>query len=498
MSDPVLEAATDEELLAALSGAIQEGGEVPTAADLAAWLVDAGTPAACGREANARLAEVVGAGAEWAAVRSVPVRIDTGGGGSGGIELDAPSSPVSLVAVSASGHESLTAVHRAWAAMEARPRHPAAPLVAGWLERPRDVEPDIRRHPRVGILPAELAGSAPRIRVIEPEVLPRRPGPRDGGEGDGWLPGFEPGPGPLARVPLLDFLHDGGLHAFTPGPGAPWALRIAFETLIDVAREARDGRIARVEYPLRGGGETLQTMLYPAGRFNLSRDWTAFRRALAVVDRFTVPADGGRSAWLPIRVRSYPTREDGVLRLDVSLPPGSGRGPRILRRVLRRLGSRSYPQWRAWLALAYLWDRSAVNGQWIRASRPKVARDGRGLLLGADGAVLLDQHGRPVTRWSDPRVVPLDDDDLQVRDVGAAAREPNPEARLHPWLTAADVVALGYPPDPYERVSKSARSHRKARVLRDLGKLETEGLVVVETRPDGRAWRVLPPGVDPE
>ena len=76
--------------------------------------------------------------------------------------------------------------------------------------------------------------------------------------------------------------------------------------------------------------------------------------ALKVVDRFAVPADGGMSAWLPIRVRSFPVRTGGVLRLDVSLPPGSDKGPRILRRVLRRLGARSYPQWRAWLALAYL------------------------------------------------------------------------------------------------------------------------------------------------
>ena len=67
-----------------------------------------------------------------------------------------------------------------------------------------------------------------------------------------------------------------------------------------------------------------------------------------------------------------------MLWLDVSLPPGSDKGPRILRRVLRRLGARSYPQWRAWLALAYLWDRSAVNGHWVRATRPRLARDSGG------------------------------------------------------------------------------------------------------------------------
>ena len=267
-------------------------------------------------------------------------------------------------------------------------------------------------------------------------------------DGDGWLPGFDPGPGPLAKLPALDFLHAGGLEAFQRGRGAPWPLRIAYESLIDVPAAARNGGITRLEYPLRGDGDaTLQAMLYPEGRLNLSRDWRRFLAALEVVDRFSVPADGGMSAWLPIRVRSVPVRTGGVLRLDVSLPPGSDKGPRILRRVLRRLGARSYPQWRAWLALAYLWDRSAVNGHWVRATRPRLARDSGGRLVDATGAVILDKRGAPVTRWKDRRAVLLDTDDRPVPTAGEAAREHNPDARLHPWLTEADIVALGYPPE---------------------------------------------------
>ena len=138
----------------------------------------------------------------------------------------------------------------------------------------------------------------------------------------------------------------------------------------------------------------------------------------------TVPADGGRSDWLPIRVRSYPRRDDGVLRLDVSLPPGSDKGPCIL----RRLGARSYPQWRAWLALAYLWDRSAVNGHWVRATRPRLARDSGGRLVDAKGAVILDKRGAPAAKWTDGRPVLLDADGRPVPTAGKAARERNPEA----------------------------------------------------------------------
>ena len=78
---------------------------------------------------------------------------------------------------------------------------------------------------------------------------------------------------------------------------------------------------------------------------------------------------------------------------------------------------------------------------------------------------------------------------------GKAARERNPEASRHPWLTAASIVALGYPPE--RGLSAPALSMRKARVMTDLGTFVAEGLAVVEMRPDGRRWRVLPPGTDP-
>ena len=269
-----------------------------------------------------------------------------------------------------------------------------------------------------------------------------------------------------------------------------------YETLIDVPAVARNGGIARLEYPLRGDGNaTLEAMLYPEGRLNLSRDWGRFIKALEVVDRFSVPADGGMSAWLPIRVRSVPVRTGGVLRLDVSLPPGSDKGPRILRRVLRRLGARSYPQWRAWLALAYLWDRSAVNGHWVRATRPRLARNSGGRLVDRTGTVILDRRGAPVTKWKDKRAVLLDAEGRPVPVAGEAARERNPEASLHPWLTAADIMALGYPPE--RGLSASALRMRKQRVLKDLAEFEAEGLIVLEAHPDGRLWRVLPPDTDP-
>ena len=491
--------ATPSEILRWVAGAAldrdPEADEIPTPAALAEWLHDC--PEAAFVIATERL-DAITAGEPgrrwvWTVNRPLP-----------GIRsaLESPE----IIAHDGYYVASVPIIHARWLDIPDadRPLHPLTPIVAAWQARPVEVEPDITLHPHAGILPGPLAGAAVRVQVsdrTDPDRLPKIPGPLDAPDGDGWLPGFEAGPGPLARVPVLDFLHAGGLEAFKPGPGAPWPLRIAYEALIDVGRDARNGRIARLEYPLKGRGvkgrdKILRWMLWPEGEPKWSRDWPAFRRALDVVDRFSVPADGGMSEWLPIRVRSFPLPTGGVLRLDVSLPPGSERGPRILRRILRRLGARSYPQWRAWLALAYLWDRSAVGGHWVRATRPHLARDSAGRLLDATGAVILDKRGRPVTKWTDRRAVLLDASGRPVRTAGEAAREPNPEASRHPWLEAADIVALGYPPK--RGLSPEASRKRKERMLKDLATFTTEGLAVLEAHPDERRWKVLPPGEDPE
>ena len=73
---------------------------------------------------------------------------------------------------------------------------------------------------------------------------------------------------------------------------------------------------------------------------------------------------------------------------------------------------------------------------------------------------MLDKRGAPVTKWTDRRAVLLDAEGRPVPTAGEAARERNPDARLHPWLAPADIVALGYPPD--RGLSASALSMRKA------------------------------------
>ena len=106
--------------------------------------------------------------------------------------------------------------------------------------QPQTVAPDVTQYPHAGILPASLAGAAVRVQVSDrfDERLPELPGPGVAADGDGWLPGFDPGPGPLAKLPALDFLHAGGLEAFQRGRGAPWPLR---DRVRDANRRAGGG-----------------------------------------------------------------------------------------------------------------------------------------------------------------------------------------------------------------------------------------------------------------
>ena len=71
----------------------------------------------------------------------------------------------------------------------------------------------------------------------------------------------------------------------------------------------------------------------------------------------------------------------------------------------------------------------------------------------------------------------------RFRPAGKATRERNPEASRHPWLTAASIVALGYPPERGCRrpVSRAARC----------GCWNTSG----RSRPKGWPWwRCTPTG----
>ena len=352
----ILDAVREPEILVALCAAIRADAEVPTTADLAVWLVrDA--PPEFAEEANARLAAVLGTGAEWVVARTVEFAFGSGGRSHGDLELRA------------TGGLSPADVHAVWRTAPDRVRHPLGPLVRGWLERPRPgTALNLRPDP---ILPSGLAMAGPRCGEGPGSArLALFSAPRHS-SGDVWLPGFgEPdttGPClPLALYDLMDAGHRGG------GRGADMALRMFVEAVLGLSEVDRG---VSVDHPVILPGVTLRRFLdwfyegtgrrpqpseyYP--RLEAAAEALASNRArIEWVDPLT--GKGGRRT--VVRVEDLPRgpgKLDDEVSVSVFLPPTAGVGSAVNRSRLRYWGRRSEPAYRALLGLTFRWFRPGVT-----------------------------------------------------------------------------------------------------------------------------------------
>ena len=329
----------------------------------------------------------------------------------------------------AGGPVDMMEYNRRWLALpEPRPSHVVSILVDAWL---RD-QPIDRDHRRTGILPESWRdGRHYDYLPLKTHPYPEPPGSM---AGDQHLL-------PLAElqqsviVPVLPLaLYDSGTGPMaTRGRGAPYAQRLFVEILLDVGRLDRvPGQTARVEVTLR----ELVAWLWPngwkrtrsAGRLG---DLQILQRELLILDSMRILWE--RMLWRLVAVQALPTensRMEDVIVFRVEHLPGSEHGPLLDRDRLRRFGTVSAPAWRAYLRLAYLWDavKGKNNGARIYATRPVVARDRRGVLVGANGKPLRDQRGAVVKDWSDPRAVILGANGKPVSASNPPAYERNPAA----------------------------------------------------------------------
>ena len=351
--------------------------------------------------------------------------------------------------------------------------HPLTEIVTWWQERVPSIERDT--HPR-GILPVPLGHA--RLERQESAQLPcvlshGRLGPVT--QEDAPLPGLVPPPSAL--VPVLPLsLHDlaGGPRG-DRGRGAPVAQRLFFEVLLSVGRRGRiPGRPATLSVPLR----ELIAWIWPNG-WQRNRDLPKLQRALLELDGLRVRYE--RRLWRLVGVTALPearTALDDAIMFRVEHLPGSDHGPLINRVALRHLGLVSAPAWRAFLRLAYTWDKAKIrnNGFPVYDTIPEVYQDRDGL-TDETGKPLLDTHGRRITNWGDKRAV----------HTGRRIR--NPKADSIPLLGPADLARLGFDDDPHMSAAKvrdRAKGTRQA-----LRYLEKEKLVTLEWA--GTAVRIIQP-----
>ena len=465
---------------------------IPTPVDLAAWLPEC--PEAAHLEAGERLAALYGlsdgGGCRWRLGRIVmgrtwrynartgePQEVPNATGiprGEQSLTLTAWERP----GKSGPGWGSMGTfqeVHKVWKDQPAehRPKHPLAPLVAAWLERPKRVEADRRAQ---AILPLSLKNAFlfnPKHDRLPDGLSEALTGPQEPAQGQ--LP-FMPdrtinGLVPVLPIRLYDLATRGRKE---PGRGAPIAQRLFFETLLSVGRLDRlPGQTARLDVKLRA----LTAWLWPKG-WDRKRDLPKLRRAL--IELHNMRVDYRRMEWALVLVTRLPhagTSLDDEIGFRVEHLPGSERGPLIDRPALRNLGLVSAPAWRSFLRLAYLWDAANLKnkGRRIYATRPEVERDPAGQILGTDGQPLRRRDGRPIADWRHG---------AQTGEI-----ERNPRADLVPDLGPDDLIRLAFD-EGVPSKNTSAFRMRLQRARQAIRTLEDQGLIAVE-RTGGGGLRLL-------
>ena len=241
------------------------------------------------------------------------------------------------------------------------PPHPVAPLVADWLERsPRPVRPYGLKHGRRASLP-HLHRTRPEETNEFPELnwsatatglAPARPQLEMQLPGELSAPQIEHCPSWL----LWAFDRAGDPRA----PGAPWSLHLWLSFLLHMPIERRNGTWHRLAIKT----PELVSWLHPNGWNNRRRDWHKLPEALHQLDRRLsfIPVEGVGSVAL-MRLMVIPEKPDdpGVV-IILSVPRSAARGARIDWPTLCDYRRRSYPLYRAYLAVCAFLDESARHG----------------------------------------------------------------------------------------------------------------------------------------
>ena len=194
----------------------------------------------------------------------------------------------------------------------------------------------------------------------------------------------------------------------------------------------------------------------------------------------------------------HDTKLDDPLPLLVRMPDGvKGNGAMINVMIMQRYGVESAPKFRAWIRLAYIWDKAKIRsgGARIYATRPKVLRNDEGYITDAKGQVIrtgklystdrgwhCKEGNTPQTAWYHPLAITV-------------GEERNPEADKVPVLDSTDLVHLFFDDKPQTNRNFNRRKHH---ALKYAYEMHEEGVIVLE--PDAichktgkRGYRILEP-----
>ena len=394
------------------------------------------------------------------------------------------------------------ALHLIWqeVGLKAGLKHPVAPLIEAWLQRPELIRPDVDKNgqPRKnGILPSGL--------------FPQQPGTVPAqlaftlDNGDPTLGRVE---SPQSQLPLFADLLDGddipvtpllladaaGFRGLQPGRGARLDKRLLIFSFLSMPLDQRrpGGR-----YEWRPSLKELRDLLWPARAKSVTgRRWevSSYRpskhahslySALRAINLAEVVMPDGYH-WRPTIVRGYPSFDklNSKVIIQIELPSGSDHGPAVDKPNLIKAGTVSDPAFDLELGLAYLWDDAKRHngGYRIHATRPEALRNNKGHIVDKAGNVKTERNGSLSTRWNHPQVV------LTGR------QERHPQANKVRVLTRAERHRLAYGMVSDKHTSQ-IRNEQSA-TDRLLTALEKDSRIVIERdaiepSTGKQGWRIL-------
>ena len=289
--------------------------------------------------------------------------------------------------------------------------------------------------------PAETAPFRPKQRASLPRL--HKLGPRDGARLPAYISGSRtpeqpalPGFGPVVEnCPswLLWMFDQAGGQSMKHGRGAPWPMRLFVGALLHLGVSQRDGQWRTIRFP----SDEVIGWLHPTGWSNRRRDWDKFPKALdSIRERLSyvpVPGIGSVAMVIPSVIPRSPT--DPLCEFTIRIPKAAAHGARLDWPLLCRLGTKSAPLYRAYLAVVSHWDRSSHHGHPITAAIP---------------APITDKDRKPIRKKG-----------------GAIIRSAhetvaNPAARFSPELTDADLARMiGFDPTDKRRRLDARRAFER-------------------------------------
>ncbi|MDE0632521.1 MAG: hypothetical protein OXH73_13555 [Caldilineaceae bacterium] len=388
------------------------------------------------------------------------------------------------------------ALHLVWQKKGAKAnlKHPLAPLIEAWLQRPELIRPNARKN---GIMPS---GLFPRQPATVPAQLAFALD-----NGDPTLGRVE---SPQAQLPLFTELPNeddipvtpllladaAGFRGLQPGRGARLDKRLLIFSLLSMPLDQRrpGGR-----YEWRPSLKQLRALLWPArakivkGRrlelssYRPSKHAHSLYSALQAINLAEIVMPDGYH-WRPTIVRGYPSFDnlDSKVIIQIELPSGSNHGPAVDKPNLVKAGTVSDPAFDLELGLAYLWDEAKRHngGFRIHATRPQALRNSHGHIVDEAGGVKTERSGAPSTRWDHPQAVLT------------GLQERHPQAGRVRVLTRADRHRLAYGM-VVDKHTSQIRNEQSA-TDRLLTAMEKDGRIVIErdaVEPDTgkQGWRIL-------